>query len=295
MRIGIGLPNVLPGTDGQLMLDWARRAEERGFDFVSTIGRLTYPSFDSLVSLAAVAGATRRIGVQTNVLLAPLVPEALLAKSVTTLAAFAGDRLTLGVGLGARESDYEYAGADFHRRGAILDRQIELLQRAWSGEGVLDGHRIGPTPPSRPGLLFGGHSEAMVRRVARWGDGWTGATGGVDRNGPMLDRVRSAWAATGREGEPRFSALVYFGLGTGADDADVTESESFRNLAGYYAFFGRERAESIGHEAARSAEAVREAVDIHRAAGFTDVTFTPTLPRLDQIDRLADVVSSASS
>lgn len=44
MRIGIGLPNILPGAHGRLMLEWARRAEARGFAFVSTVGRLAYPS-----------------------------------------------------------------------------------------------------------------------------------------------------------------------------------------------------------------------------------------------------------
>lgn len=291
MRIGIGLPNVLPGVTGPLMLDWARRAEERGFAFVSTIGRLTYPSFDSLVSLATVAGATNRIGVQSNVLLAPLIPEALLAKAATTLGAFAGDRFTLGVGLGARASDYDAVGADFHRRGATLDRQVELLHGAWAGQEVLDGQRIGPTPPSRPGLLFGGHSDAMVRRTVRWGDGWTGATGGVDRNLPVLERIRDAWADAGRDGSPRFAALVYFGLGDGAEGADVERTEAYRNLSGYYSFFGPERADAIGRDVVRSADEVSEAVETHRRAGFTEVTLTPTLPRLDQVDALADAVA----
>src|ERR671932_145806 len=52
MRIGIGLPNTVPGTNGSLILDWARRAEERGFAFVSTIGRIGYPSYDPLTTLA---------------------------------------------------------------------------------------------------------------------------------------------------------------------------------------------------------------------------------------------------
>jgi hypothetical protein len=28
MRIGIGLPNPIPGTPGRLLVDWAARAEE---------------------------------------------------------------------------------------------------------------------------------------------------------------------------------------------------------------------------------------------------------------------------
>jgi hypothetical protein len=47
MRIGIALPHTTQGTNGPLVLDWAKRAEERGFAFVSTIGRVRCPSFDS--------------------------------------------------------------------------------------------------------------------------------------------------------------------------------------------------------------------------------------------------------
>jgi hypothetical protein len=32
MKIGIGLPNVTPGTEGRRLVGWAQRAEELGFD-----------------------------------------------------------------------------------------------------------------------------------------------------------------------------------------------------------------------------------------------------------------------
>ena len=51
MQIGIGLPNPVPGTPGTRLLEWGRRAEERGFLGVATIDRLAYPSYDSLVQI----------------------------------------------------------------------------------------------------------------------------------------------------------------------------------------------------------------------------------------------------
>ena len=69
MKIGIGLPNPVPGTSGQLLLGWPRRAEERGFSGLTTVDRINYPSHDSLAGLAA-AGATSRIELMTNILLA---------------------------------------------------------------------------------------------------------------------------------------------------------------------------------------------------------------------------------
>jgi alkanesulfonate monooxygenase SsuD/methylene tetrahydromethanopterin reductase-like flavin-dependent oxidoreductase (luciferase family) len=286
MQIGIGLPNVLPGTNGELMVAWAKLAEERGFAFLSTVGRLAYPSYDSLISLAVAAGATSRIGLLSNVVLAPLIPDTLLAKSTLALSQLSGDRLTLGVGLGARASDYEAVGADYSQRGPTLDRQLELLHRAWKGEPVVTGQPVGPPPATgaRPQVLIGGHSAQAVRRVTAWGDGWTGANGGLERNGDVIRRVREAWREAGRDGTPRIAALMYFSVG------EDVRAVSRQNLAGYYGFFGPERATTIAQEAARDPDAIRAVVQLYADSGFTDLTFIPTVADLEQVDRLADVV-----
>src|SRR2546421_683818 len=78
MDIGIGLPNTLT-LAGTTMVDWARRAEERGFSALSTIDRIVYPSYDSLTSLAVAAGATSRIGLFTDILIAPVYHPVWLA------------------------------------------------------------------------------------------------------------------------------------------------------------------------------------------------------------------------
>ena len=62
MDVGIGMPNPVPGTPGPTIVEWARRAEERGFVALATIDRIAYPSFDSLITLAAAAAVTERIG-----------------------------------------------------------------------------------------------------------------------------------------------------------------------------------------------------------------------------------------
>lgn len=86
MKIGIGLPNNVVGVPGPLMVEWARRAEQRGFESVTTIDRLIYPSLDSIIALALAAGATTELTLVTNILLAPLYPPAILAKQLASLA-----------------------------------------------------------------------------------------------------------------------------------------------------------------------------------------------------------------
>ena len=102
MKIGIGIPNSIPGTEGKLLLDWARRAEALGFSALSTIGRVVYPSFEELTTLAAAAGATERIGLLTGVLLEPTREPVQLAKSAASLDQLSAGRFILGMAAGGR-------------------------------------------------------------------------------------------------------------------------------------------------------------------------------------------------
>src|SRR2546429_1750853 len=117
-----------------MMVDWARRAEERGFSTLSTIDRIVYPTYDSLTSLAVAAGATTRIGLFTDILLAPAYPPVWLAKATASLDAMSGGRLTLGLGVGGRPDDFAAMDRPFEPRGKLMDENLDLLHRAWVSE-----------------------------------------------------------------------------------------------------------------------------------------------------------------
>jgi len=86
VKIGLGLPNADKSvTNGRLLVDIARRAEALGFSTLATIGRVAYPNYEELVTLAAAAGATERIGLCTDILLAATREPVLLAKQAATL------------------------------------------------------------------------------------------------------------------------------------------------------------------------------------------------------------------
>ena len=95
MQIGIGLPNTVLDVPGRLVIDWARRAEERGFSSLATIDRVAYPNYDSLTTLTAAAAVTDRIGLVTNILLGPIYNPVTLAKTTATLDQLSGGRFTL--------------------------------------------------------------------------------------------------------------------------------------------------------------------------------------------------------
>jgi alkanesulfonate monooxygenase SsuD/methylene tetrahydromethanopterin reductase-like flavin-dependent oxidoreductase (luciferase family) len=286
MDIGIGLPNPVPGTPGTVLVEWARLAEDRGFSALATIDRIAYPSYDSLATLAAAAGATTRIGLLTNILLAPLYPPVLLAKTTASVDQLSGGRLTLGLAPGGREDDFTAAGSDFAGRGAAFDDTLGVLRQAWRGEPVGGADKPpGPIPvrDHKVPILIGGSGERAVRRTAEWGDGWTSGGAPPDQAGALIQRILTAWAEARREGEPRLAALTYFSLG---DDA---EAASLAYLRDYYGFLG-DYAEMIAGGAIRSERAIKDAVSAYSDAGFTELYFVPTVSDLAQVHRLADVV-----
>jgi alkanesulfonate monooxygenase SsuD/methylene tetrahydromethanopterin reductase-like flavin-dependent oxidoreductase (luciferase family) len=149
MNVGLGLPI----NDPAQLLTWARRADAGPFSALGLLDRLVYDNPEPLVTLAVLAGATSRVRLQTEVLIAPLHNTAILAKQAATLDRLSGGRFSLGIGTAGREDDYLAAGVDVHRRGRRLDEQLALLRRAWSGEpcGVGDGAGPVGSAPFRPG------------------------------------------------------------------------------------------------------------------------------------------------
>jgi alkanesulfonate monooxygenase SsuD/methylene tetrahydromethanopterin reductase-like flavin-dependent oxidoreductase (luciferase family) len=285
VQIGIGLPSTTLDVPGRLLLDWARRAEERGFSSLATIDRLAYPSYDSLTVLTAAAAVTDRIGLLTNILLEPMYDPVLLAKVTASLDQISDGRLTLGMGVGARPDDFELAGRSFADRGQRLDSDLELLHRAWAGETLPgSGFPVGPaTKRGRIPLLIGGEARRAAPRAARWQAGYTLGGAPPEMAAGALREFKTLYGQAGGAGQPRIVVLTYFSLG----DDDV--EESLHNLRTYYGNLG-EWAEAIATGAPRTPEAVRERAAAFEELGVDEVVFDPTVASLEQVDRLADVL-----
>jgi alkanesulfonate monooxygenase SsuD/methylene tetrahydromethanopterin reductase-like flavin-dependent oxidoreductase (luciferase family) len=284
MELGIGLPNHIAGVSGTTVIDWARRAEQRGFESVTAIDRMLYPGIDPLIALAAAAGATKGLTLVTNVLLAPLYPVVPLAKQLAGVDQMCGGRLVVGLGVGNRPDDYASTGSDFGRRGRILDGQVEQMRRLWSGDPVGADGALCPAPARIP-LLFGGRSAATVRRVIAVGDGWAaGAVRHYEAQAELAEQIRAGWQAAERNGRPYLQASVNFGLGPAAAVA-----AGRHHLARYYGF-SPEYAQVNVDDMVCSAEDARETVRRYRELGFDRLLFHPTVTAVEQLDRLADAI-----
>ena len=285
MQIGIGLPNTVLEVPGRLLVDWASRAEERGFSSLATIDRIAYPSYDSLTALTAAAAATERIGLLTNVLLAPLYQPVHLAKVTACLDQISQGRLTLGLGVGGRSDDYQLTGRSFGDRGRRFDADLELLHQAWAGEPVAGSpFPVGPpTTRGRIPLLIGGQPQLAAPRAARWEAGFTLGGAPPAMAAGAISEFKKVWEQAGGTGQPRVLALTYFSLG------EEHTAESLHNLRSYYGFLG-DWAEQIAGGASRTPAAVKETADAFEAVGVDELIFDPTVADLDQVDRLADAV-----
>jgi alkanesulfonate monooxygenase SsuD/methylene tetrahydromethanopterin reductase-like flavin-dependent oxidoreductase (luciferase family) len=283
MDIGIGLPGHSPWSDGRAMVEWARRAEQRGFSSLSATDRLLWSTPEPLITLAAAAGATSRIRLLTSVLLAPLrANHALLAKMVATLDRLAGPhRLELGMAPGLREEDYVASGVDYATRGKQLALILDRLDALTNPDDP-----VGPqfVTPGGPPVLFGGSSDVALRRIVARGTGWICGDAVVQDILDFAPRLRQAWAEAGRPGSPRVIAAVMYALGP---NAETTVAES---IGSYYSFVGDfyvNRQIAIAHT---SPEQVSASVAEFDKAGCDELIFMPNDPDPAQIDLLADAV-----
>jgi alkanesulfonate monooxygenase SsuD/methylene tetrahydromethanopterin reductase-like flavin-dependent oxidoreductase (luciferase family) len=287
IEVGIGLPR-LGDLDAALVLDWARRAEAGPFSSLAVTDRVVHDSHEPLVALAAVVGVTSRIRLLTSILIGPVRETTLLARQAATLDALSGGRLTLGLGIGIREDDYAATGFPFHARGRRFDEQLPVLRRLWAGEPLGDGvGAIGPAParPGGPEVLIGGYVDAVVRRIAAWGDGFM-APGGIDpvRARELWDRILEAWAVAGRPGRPRWVSATYFALGPNADEAA-------RAHVGAYYGFDPELAERRIRGIPTTEATVEAAIARQAELGADEFILRPCAADFESLDRAAEIVA----
>ncbi len=285
MKIGIGLPASVPGVSSTLVLDWAKRAEQRGFSSLGMVDRIVYPNYEAMMTFAACAAVTTRIRLMTTVLLEPLRHPGILAKQAATLDVLSNCRLTLGLGIGTREDDFLAAPASFHDRGKRFERDLQWMKKIWSGERLSDEiGPVGPRPvqPGGPELLIGGYSEKAIRRAAQYAGGYiSGGIADTTRISEMYRTVEQAWQSQGRPGKPRLVGAIYCALGT-------------RERAGEYlrSYYGP-RAEGMVQGMPLTREAIKERIQAFSKVGADELMLWATIPELDQVDGLAELLANS--
>jgi probable F420-dependent oxidoreductase len=208
-NLGLSFITPAPQVSAEFFLQLARQIEEIGLHSLWLNDRLVYDNFEPLAALAAAAGATRQIKLGTSVLLLPYRRPVLLAKTLATIDFISQGRLTLGVGVGIRESDYDAVGVPFDRRGARGLESIQLMRRLWQEDQVnvkgeffvVHDMSLGPKPFGNRSIpiWMGGNADAVLRRTGRIADGYICSTSALPNFPAMWEKISCHARAAGRD------------------------------------------------------------------------------------------------
>jgi probable F420-dependent oxidoreductase len=198
MQLGVSLPLIDIGGDPGVVRAFAQAAEAAGYDHLAApdhvlgVNVASRPDWgarntsadlfhDPFVLFGFLSACTTRIGFSTQVLILAQRQTVLVAKQAASLDVLCGGRFRLGVGIGWNEVEFVGLNEDFHNRGRRSEEQVQVMQALWAEPHVtftgrwhrIDDAGINPRPTAgRIPLWFGGHHDATLRRIARWGDGW---------------------------------------------------------------------------------------------------------------------------
>jgi probable F420-dependent oxidoreductase len=151
-----------------------------------------------------------QLRVATGILLLPEHNPVIVAKQAASLDALSNGRLALGVGVGWSREEFDALGVPFEQRGARTVEYVSAMREIWardvasfSGRFVnFDSIRVYPKPlrDRRIPIVFGGNSDAALRRTAANGDGWYGFNlTDVEAVRDHVTRLRDHCSAAGRE------------------------------------------------------------------------------------------------
>jgi alkanesulfonate monooxygenase SsuD/methylene tetrahydromethanopterin reductase-like flavin-dependent oxidoreductase (luciferase family) len=292
MEIGIALPQMAPGYGPGTTVEWARRVDEGPFSSISAGERVTFSNPEMVASLAAAAAVTSRVRVFANLWVLPTHPMAGVAQQVNTLDQLSGGRLSVAVGVGAREDDYRALGSPFSGRHARLDEQVHELRRLLGGEPPFPGaDPIGPDPvrTGGPEILAGALGPKAMRRAAAWADGISGfsLSARCEEIAATNALADECWAEVGRDA-PRKVSGTFFALGV---DDPLGTLRAF--AARYLGFLGDELAEALAAGVrGASPEALVEILDGAEEAGCDEFILVPGTVDLRALDAVAEVVAA---
>ncbi|HSM54856.1 MAG TPA: LLM class F420-dependent oxidoreductase [Candidatus Sulfomarinibacteraceae bacterium] len=255
MKIGLVFPQTEFGTDPTAIREYARAAEELGYTHVLAYdhvlganpqrpegwrGPYTYrdPFYSPFLLFSYMAAATERLGFVSGVLILPQRETALVAKQAATLDVLCQGRLRLGIGVGWNPVEYVALNQDFHTRGRRQEAQVAVMRRLWTEPLVTYQDRwhnipdagLNPMPVQRPiPIWFGGSADAVIRRMARLGDGWLPNERRAAQAQPLKDKLQQYREKAGRSDTP-FGIEPRMVYGDGDPDQWAKVMEEWRSF-----------------------------------------------------------------
>jgi alkanesulfonate monooxygenase SsuD/methylene tetrahydromethanopterin reductase-like flavin-dependent oxidoreductase (luciferase family) len=177
------------------ILSFAQKAESLGYDSLSVNDHVVFRTswLDAISTLSAVAAITNEIKLGTSILNIVVRNPVICAKALSTIDILSSGRLfAVGVGPGSHKGDYDICGISFEERWKRFTEALQVLQIVWKNNNKeqknstltnysgkyyrFEKVSVQPKPFQKPHppIYIGswGSSEAGLKRVAKYGDGW---------------------------------------------------------------------------------------------------------------------------
>ncbi|MCU1346628.1 MAG: putative F420-dependent oxidoreductase, Rv2161c family [Acidimicrobiia bacterium] len=172
---------------------------------------MTADAPDPLLWLAFVAGRTTRIRLCTGVLVLAQRNPLVVAKQAATLDVLSKGRAVLGIGAGWLAEEFAALNVPFAERGRRTDEYVAVMRALWAaepasfhGEFTDFDHCVSlPNPVQTNGIpiVVGGDTARAARRAGELGNGWFPGTPNPATLAPLVEVMRSAATAVGRDPE----------------------------------------------------------------------------------------------
>lgn len=301
MKLGVALPSF--ASDGYRLPPgrlqrFAEQAEDYGFSGVWMTEHLVRPPaynssrLDPLTTVSTIAGTTKSVGIGTSILILPMRNPVLVAKRAATIQHLSGERLTLGLGVGWYDKEYESVDVPFEERGDRFTEALELITRLFTEENVsfdgeyysVEGFTLEPRPDRSPRLLIAGSSKeingerrvlrVVKERILRFGDGWIGAA----RSPEVLTETWADIASflEDRERNPEYFDKVALNWGHVVPTADSDVARRHQRKVYQKAVSEQRGVEfAMQHNLSGSVDEVRDQVRRFESNGFDQLIIGP--------------------
>jgi probable F420-dependent oxidoreductase len=158
------------------------------------------PIVDPITAFAFLAGLTSKIKFATGVFVVPLRNPFALAKQIATLDQLSNGRFMFGIGIGWLKEEFEWVGMPWENRALRNKEYLQLMTALWSqkdpvykGKAVrTEGFKFEPKTVQQPHppFIFGGNTEAAMKRAARLGEGWYGVCHSIEEAAVLIKQLR---------------------------------------------------------------------------------------------------------
>ncbi|MEE8497630.1 MAG: TIGR03619 family F420-dependent LLM class oxidoreductase [Acidimicrobiia bacterium] len=189
MEIGVLLPHFGEHATVEALIEGSQRIEEMGYDSLWVRDHILWTPhemegtditfIEPLLTLAAISSVTTRVKLGSAVLI-PIRWPLKVAQNLAALSVLSGGRVIGGYGLGNNPREFAAAGLNSDQREQIFVETIEILRAVWSGDNVsykgevfqFEDITLEPKPVAPIPLVYGGTTQASIRRALEYMDGW---------------------------------------------------------------------------------------------------------------------------